>query len=127
MSFSQKIKLLIYAINSENGVDEDLKKRKIDLMGKLIGTANKYIEIVVRQSFLLQINEGTKNQNVLEELANLDKSRSRIHDSLIGQIAIVNRLCEEYELELIYTGGEARRDKGDFALELVSDYFKDRI
>jgi hypothetical protein len=36
-------------------------------------------------------------------------------------------MSEKYGLEPIYKGGETRRDKGDFALELVNDYFQDRI
>jgi hypothetical protein len=127
MSLKQEIGLLINAVNAEAGVDEAIKKRKIVLIANLLESAQKYIGIVVKQGFLLQVHEGANGRDILEELAVLDKSRSRTHDSLIHQIAIVNRLCEKYGLEPIYKGGDARRDKGDFALELVNDYFRERI
>jgi hypothetical protein len=127
MSLKQEIGLLINAVNAEAGVDEVIKKREIALIANLIESSQKYIGIVVRQGLLLQVNEGSSDRDALEELANMDRSRSRIHDSLIKQIAILNRMCEKYGLQAIYKGGETRRDKGDFALELVNDYFQDRI
>ena len=127
MSFKQEIGLLINALNAEAGVNEVIKKREIALIANLIESSQKYIGIVVRQGLLLQINNGTSDRDILEELSNIDKSRSRLHDSLIKQIAIINRMSEKYGLEPIYKGGETRRDKGDFAFELVNDYFQDRI
>jgi hypothetical protein len=127
MSFKQEIGLLINALNAEAGVNEVIKKREIALIANLIESSQKYIGIVVRQGLLLQINNGTSDRDILEELSNIDKSRSRLHDSLIKQIAIINRMSEKYGLEPIYKGGETRRDKGDFALELVNDYFQYRI
>ena len=127
MDTKHQMRLLLDSINFDAGADEIIKKKKIALITKLLGTANKYIEIVVKQGILLQINEGTSDRNILEDLASMDKNRSHIHDSLINQIAIVNRLCAEYKLEPIYNGKEERRYKGDFALKLITDYFQDRI
>ena len=127
MSIKQEIGQLINAVNTEAGTDVVINKREIALIANLLESSQKYIGIVVKQGLLLQVNNGTSDRDILEELANLDKSRSRLHDSLIQQIAIVNRLCEKYGLEPIYKGGDARRDKGYFALELVNDYFRERI
>ena len=127
MNTKQKIHMLLDSIKSDVGIDETIKKKKVALIEKLLESANRYIEIVVRQGVLLQVNEGTNDRDILEDFAGMDKSRSRIHDSLISQIAIVNRLCTEYKVENIYNGKEERRYKGDFALELITDYFRDRI
>ena len=127
MGLKQEIGQLINAVNTKAGTDGVINKREIALIANLLESSQKYIGIVVKQGLLLQITNGTSDRDVLEELASLDRSRSRLHDSFIKQISITNRLCEKYGLEPIYKGGDARRDKGDFALELVNDYFRERI
>ena len=93
MNIKQQIRILLNSINSDTDADDTIKKRKMASINKLLETANKYIAIVVKQGILLQLNEGISDRDILEDLASLDKSRTRIHDSLINQIAIVNRLC----------------------------------
>lgn len=127
MSIKHKINTLLQAIDSEIGVEEVLKNRKRNQVKKLSEIAVKYLEIVVKQGIAIQIDGSSGDRDNIEELGSIDQSRSRIHDSLIGQIAIVNRLCENYGLDQIYGGGDARRDKGDFAMELINDYFRNRI
>lgn len=127
MGLKQAISLLINAVNVEAGIDEAIRKREIALIANLLESAQKYIGIVVKQGFLLQVNEVTSDRDLLEELATLDKSRSRTHDSLISQITIINRLCTTYGLEPLFQGGEGRMEKGNFALELVNAYFQERV
>lgn len=92
MGLKQEIGQLINVVNTETGVEEAIKKREIALIANLLESSQKYIGIVVKQGLLLQVHEGTSDRDILEELASLDRSRSRIHDSLIHQIAITNRL-----------------------------------
>lgn len=127
MNLKENIALLINAVNAEPGIDEAIKKREVDLIASLLESCQKYIRIVVKQAFMLQYYEGISERDVLEELVNIDQSRSRAHDSLIKQLAIINRMCEKYGLEPIYKGEDSRREKGDFALELINDYFRGRI
>lgn len=125
MNNYEHIQLLINAIQTDS--DESLKRQKLALINKLLEAACKYITIVTQQSIQLQINQGTTDRVILEMLADMDKSRSRIHDSLIGQIAAINRLCVANGLEPIYSGSDDRREKGDFAMQLIADYFKERL
>jgi hypothetical protein len=127
MSLKQKIGLLINAVNEGAGTDEAIKKREIALLANLLDSCQKYIGIVVKQGLLLQVHQGTSDRDILEGLADLDRNRSRLHDSLIKQIAIINRMSEKYSLEPLYKGRDDRREKGDFALELINEYFRERF
>ncbi len=126
MSVKQRINTLLQVIDAEDA-EESLKNRKKSIVQNLLESAVKYIEVVIKQGITIQIKEGYSDRETIEELAGIDQSRSRIHDSLIGQIAVVNRMCSQYGLAPIYQGKDTRRDKGDFALTLVTAYFTDRI
>ncbi|HHV15183.1 MAG TPA: DUF3232 domain-containing protein [Gelria sp.] len=126
MSIKQRINALLRAIDAEDA-EESLKNRKKSIVQNLLESAVKYIDIVIKQGITIQINEGNSDRETIEELVGIDQSRSRIHDSLIGQIAVVNRMCSQYGLDPIYQGKDTRIDKGDFALELIIAYFQDRI
>ena len=60
---------------------------------------------------------GEADQETARQLVEIDNSRSRIHDSLIAQIQIVNRLFDKYGLEPLYQGGESRNEKGRLCCE----------
>jgi len=61
----------------------------------------------VKQGFAAQAGESQ------EELIGIDQSRTRAHNSLISKIDIINRLCEKYGLEPVYSCPAERRAKGD--------------
>jgi hypothetical protein len=115
MIIKDQINTLLQAIDSQGG-----PAREKEVVGNMVTQASKYIEIVVRQGFAAQAGEGQ------EEMIRIDQSRTRAHNSLISQIDIVNRLCEKYGLEPVYTGPDQRRIKGDWALEMINDYFRAR-
>ena len=48
------------------------------------------------------------------------------HNSLISATDIVNRLCTNHGLPLIYSGDSVRRHYGDFAIALVAEIFEAR-
>lgn len=112
----EQIGELMRAIDTQGGAT-----REKEVVKNLVASAAKYIDIVVRQGVTIQ---AEKDQ---EMLASIDQNRSRVHDSLISQIAIVNRLCAKYGITEIYQGADERRAKGDFAMELITSYFLDRI
>lgn len=121
MNIKGHIEKLIASIE-KNQQDDLLRTREINLLKNLVTTAVKYVDIVVNQGMTLQ-----SQRNDLIALEEIDTKRSRIHDSLISQISVVNRLCEKYGVATIYEGPDDRRSKGDFALQLVQSYFEDRI
>ncbi|HPR94118.1 MAG TPA: DUF3232 domain-containing protein [Syntrophomonadaceae bacterium] len=120
MSGKERIGNLLAAIGARNQ-DPVLAARERAVIEKLIKTAAKYIEIVANQVILIQGGEADART-----LADVDTARSRTHDSLIAQINIINRLCEKYGVPYVYEGDDDRRSKGDFALQLINEYFRDR-
>jgi len=126
-SRKDQLKLLLMAIENDQSISEELKDRQKIHVLLLIQKAAQYIGKVVEQGVQIQITEEQTDREIKEMLAGLDESRSRIHNSLIAQIQIVNRLCEKYGIEKVYQGGQERRQQGDFAMELVKQYFLNRI
>ncbi|PKM77403.1 MAG: hypothetical protein CVU90_07205 [Firmicutes bacterium HGW-Firmicutes-15] len=118
---------LICEIDRDTDIPAELKKRKKAYVLQLMQSAAQYITKVVEQGVQIQMLEGQVDRETKEMLAGIDASRTKIHDSLIVKINVVNRLCAEYNLDLICPGEDNRRQKGDFALELVTQYFQDRI
>ena len=55
-----------------------------------------------------------------------DRTRSNAHNDLIACVNAVNRICDKHGVLRVYTGGEARREYGDFAFALVSDVFTNK-
>jgi len=115
MTIKDQISALLQTIDAQGG-----PAREKEVIGNLVAQASKYIEIVVKQGLAAQADESQ------EELISIDQSRTRAHNSLMSQIDIVNRLCEKYGLETVYTGPDERRIKGDWALEMIIEYFRAR-
>ena len=55
-----------------------------------------------------------------------DSRRTNVHNGLISNVNIVNRICTMHDLPELYTGGIERREYGDFAQKLVNEIFTQR-
>ncbi|HAA09522.1 MAG: hypothetical protein ACOX6F_05985 [Syntrophomonadaceae bacterium] len=126
MSIKQRVESLIEAIESDKS-EEKIKVRKKLMIKNLLESSLKYVHIVVIQGVEMQLDDGAGNRQRLQELASIDENRSRTHDSLISVLNAVNRMCAQYELAPIYQGKDNRRDIGDFALEIMEEYFRERL
>lgn len=126
MSIKQRVESLIEAIESDKS-EEKIKVRKKLMIKNLLESSLKYVHIVVIQGVEMQLDDGAGNRQRLQELASIDENRSRTHDSLISVLNAVNRMCAHYELAPIYQGKDNRRDIGDFALEIMEEYFRERL
>ncbi|MGR6836624.1 DUF3232 domain-containing protein [Syntrophomonas erecta] len=110
-----------------SSLSEDMKARQKNLIKEYLQHCLKYVAIVIEQGIAIQEAGTATDQNTLQELADIDKSRSRVHDSLIAKINILNRICEIHEIPPLYMGSDNRREKGDFAFQTISEYFEDRL
>ena len=126
MSIKQRVESLIEAIESDKS-EEKIKVRKKLMIKNLLESSLKYVHIVVIQGVEMQLDDGAGNRQRLQELASIDENRSRTHDSLISVLNAVNRMCAQYELAPIYQGKDNRRDIADFALEIMEEYFRERL
>ena len=121
MSIKEHIEILSAALMSRDQ-ESRLTAREKELINNLVKAAAKYVDIVVQQGISIQLGEDDPST-----LEHLDSRRSRAHDSLIAQINIVNRLCTKYRVSHLYKGSDDRRSQGDFALEIISEYFRERL
>lgn len=101
----------------------------VELIQQMIIDATRYIQSVIEHES--QKNTGRyilDPDEYRQHIADLDKSRSTRHNSLIASVAVVNRLCTKSGFDPIYKGNpEDRVAIGDFAFELVAGIFSNRI
>lgn len=100
----------------------------LDMMEELIGSASDYM----RRANVLEVGvmvgkyskEGDEYREYIEKL---DKQRSNAHNSLISNVKVINRLCKNHNLPLIYEGNEEERVKvAEFAQKVVDELFSTR-
>ena len=101
----------------------DAERFRIALM---LNNAAEYVRAVVAMEVVAARVAGFDDEEFRFERESTDRARSRAHDSFISSVNTVNSICDAHGVQRIYTGGEARRAYGDFALELVSEIFSHR-
>ena len=101
----------------------DAERFRISLM---LNNAAEYVRTVVAMEVVAARVADFDDEEFRLERESTDRARSRAHDSFISSVNTVNSICDAHGVPRIYTGGEARRAYGDFALELVSEIFSNR-
>jgi hypothetical protein len=102
------------------------------LVNSLIGYAERYADDVWLMHEML-INSTLDTEEGVEEYANMDTARTRLHDALIDSIAILSRalvkngLDNEWVRELTDGVNLNRAACGSFALVLVYHRYLDNI
>lgn len=97
-----------------------------ELVEQMISSAADYVKAVVTMETAAKNILGLEGENFRKFRESTDRSRSIAHDDFITSVNVVNRLCTIYNTDPIYTGSSARRDYGDFALDIVSEIFTAR-
>ena len=120
--YREKLQSLLNAILLK---DNDTMAQKV--VGDLIASTGKYVRAVVElEGAVMSAKHQFEGEVYREYIGNLDSIRSIAHNSLISNMKIVNRLCDKYEVEPIYTGSDERAMIGDFAGELAIEFFQTR-
>lgn len=101
----------------------DAERFRISMM---LNNAAEYIRSVVAMEVVAARVADFDDEDFKYERESTDRARSRAHDMFIASVNTVNAICDAHAVPRIYTGGEARRSYGDFAMELVSDIFINR-
>lgn len=101
----------------------ETEKRMIE---KMVLNAADYVQAVVAMKTTSFNYTGSAGEDLRDHMERTDKKRRSTHDALISYVDIVNRLCVAHDYPPIYTGGEARREYGDFAIQLVNEIFEIR-
>lgn len=93
---------------------------------EMILKAGQYVQAVVLMETMARNWIGRNGEELREKVSSTDSARTMAHNSLIAITDIVNRLCKNHDLPLIYTGDSVRRHYGDFALALVREVYEGR-
>lgn len=109
---------------------EEMKRHfdelEMECVEEMILKANQYVQAVVLMETTARNWIGRSGEELREKVSATDGARTIAHNSLIAGTDIVNRLCKNHGLPLIYTGDSLRRHYGDFALALVAEVFERR-
>lgn len=92
----------------------------------MILKAAEYVEIVTRMETLSMNFMGRSGEELRNAVSAADHRRHTVHDTLISDIDIVNRICGQCNIEPIYIGSSVRREYAEFAFRLVQEIFESR-
>jgi carboxylesterase type B len=100
----------------------------LDMMEELIESASDYIRRVNVLEIGVMVGKYNKEGDEYREyIKKLDKQRSNAHNSLISNVKIINRLCRNNNLSMIYQGNEEDRiEVAEFAQKVVDELFSTR-
>ncbi len=100
----------------------------LDMMEELIESASDYIRRVNVLEIGVMVGKYNKEGDEYREyIKKFDKQRSNAHNSLISNVKIINRLCRNNNLPLIYQGNEEDRiEVAEFAKKVVDELFSTR-
>jgi len=99
----------------------------IEIVEDFINTCKEYVDRVIdMENAVTTARFHMEPEAYRFHVMHLDRGRRLAHESLIASIKTVNRFARQFELEPVYTGPEERIAMADFALEVVSDFFKER-
>ncbi|MGB9803119.1 DUF3232 domain-containing protein [Desulfofundulus sp.] len=123
-STKTKVMTLIEAINKSDG-----KFKNDDLLAvqEFIDDCGRYIERVTAMEAALQVARfRLEPEDYRQLIVDLDRGRKLAHDALIASVRLVNRLCGVYGVPKIYDGPDERIPIAEFAMEVTSEFFKER-
>lgn len=120
--FREKINEIIKVIS------ETEDSECLDMMEELIESASDYVRRVNVLEIGVMVGKYNKEGNEYREyVGKLDKQRSKAHNALISNVKIINRLCRNNNLPLIYEGNEEDRiEVAEFAQKVVDELFSTR-
>ena len=116
MTLLQKIELMKKHFDAE----------EMECVEDMILKAAKYVQAVVLMETTARNWIGRNGEEHRDAISSTDGARRMAHNSLIAATDIVNRLCMNHDLPLIYTDDQVRRHYGDFALALVMEIYEKR-
>ena len=92
----------------------------------MLNNAADYVRSVVAMEVVAVRVADLDPEDFREERESTDRTRSNDHNAFISSVDAVNGICDAHGVPRIYTGGTARREYGDFAMELVAEIFAQR-
>lgn len=118
---ARKVNALYVALTAS----EDWSDCIEDVTNMLNGCAN-YVDVVTQQEVLIQnARFRMEGPELRQYIMGIDKNRRALHDGLMSDVNLVNRLCGKVGVPVIAENvtEEYRETYFDFAKEVVDSYF----
>lgn len=122
----QKGRYTMELLNQIENMRQHFDTEEMECVEDMILKAARYVREVVAMETTARNLIGRNGEELREAVSSADSTRRVAHNSLIAATDIVNRLCTNHGLPLIYTGDSLRRHYGDFAIALVTGIFNKR-
>lgn len=118
-----KIEELYALINKEE--DEDLRDMYADAVKSALMACASYVKRVAQMEQRIQLARfRMEGEEYREFVMELDRSRRYHHDSMMGQINMMNRIAARLGKDAIADVDENNRETyADFAMRVVNEYF----
>lgn len=109
--------------NQLNALAQACDTEERELIEAMVLEAADYVQAVIAMETKAANYPGRQGSALREAVAEADSARSKIHDSLMVRVNVVNRICAAHGHAPIYIGDTQRRNYGEFAFGLVSEIF----
>lgn len=87
----------------------------------------EYVNIVLEMEIQCAFSDCYDVKSAAEKRHELDVKRHERHNDAMMAVNRLNRLCQQYNLPILYTGDtEDRRAVGDFCLEMMRSFYDGR-
>ena len=124
MTIKQRIQVLT---NSIIASDNQYANEDVQAVEDFISDCGNYVDKVTTMEAALSVARFRMEPDEYREfIIRLDRNRKYAHDALIASVRVMNRLCGVYDVAKIYEGPDERIPIGDFALEVSTEFFKER-
>ena len=128
MTIKEKLQKLGYCISNNTDLSPAERDDDLDFVIDEMKNIIKYVSVVENMESQLPILRFRfEGEAYISRVENLDKTRRAAHETAIGAVSALNRLCKSYGLEPFYIGDEQNRYQvADFCGNVVNELFVER-
>lgn len=103
-------------------------KDMLESVNYAIESCGQYIEAVNAMEATLTVQRFRLDPDEFrDKLSEADKRRRNIHNGLIANVTILNRICKMVGVDPIFAGDvESRLEVADFAMQVTTEMFETR-
>ena len=105
----------------------------LKIIERSIASFEEYHSIIFKMELWMKIYaRSVSSEEYKDNVSKLDKARTMSHNSVLGNVNLLNRLAEKNQLPPVYNGIVSherpyRRDAANAVLEYVEEIIKNRI
>lgn len=128
MSIKEKLQNLGYCISKNTDLSPAERNDDLDFITDEMKNIIKYVSVVENMESQMSILRfRCEGEEYIARVENLDRTRRSAHETAIGAVSALNRLCRSYGLTPFYPGDEKNRHEvADFCGAALNELFVQR-